>query len=65
MVGGGASPNKDQVDVTDVELSLLLTGKVSGISDGVNSNDKPYLTQMPFLASPWEGAQQGHGKPAP
>jgi hypothetical protein len=65
MIGGGASPNKDQVDVTDVELSLLLTGKVSGISDGVNSNDKPYLTQMPFLASPWEGAQQGHGKPAP
>jgi hypothetical protein len=64
-VGGGASPNKDQVDVTDVELSLLLTGNLSGISDGVNSNDKDYLTQMPFLASPWEGAQQGHGKPAP
>ena len=65
MIGGGSSPNKDQVDVTDVELSLLLTGKLSGISDGVNANDKPYLTQMPFLASPWEGAQQGHGKPAP
>jgi Domain of unknown function (DUF4331) len=65
MVGGGSSPNKDQVDVTDVELSLLLTGNLTGISDGVNSNDKPYLAQMPFLASPWEGAQQGHGKPAP
>jgi hypothetical protein len=65
MIGGGAAPNQDQVDVTDVELSLLLTGNVSGISDGVNSNDKTYLTQMPFLASPWEGARQGHGKPAP
>jgi hypothetical protein len=65
MVGGGAAPNKDQVDVTDVELSLLLTGTTSGISDGVNSNDAPYLTTMPFLATAWEGAEQGHGKPAP
>ncbi|HLK40871.1 MAG TPA: DUF4331 domain-containing protein [Polyangiaceae bacterium] len=65
VVGHGANPNQDQADVTDIELSLLLTGKTSGISDGVNSNDKPFLTQIPFLASPWEGATQGHGKPAP
>jgi len=65
MIGGGANPNQDQADVTDILLSLLLTGNTSGISDGVNSNDKAYLTQFPFLASPWEGAQQGHGKPAP
>jgi Domain of unknown function (DUF4331) len=65
VIGGGASPNKDQADVTDILLSLLITGNLSGVSDGVNSNDKPYLTQFPFLASPWEGAQQGHGKPAP
>jgi hypothetical protein len=65
MVGGGSAPNKDQADVTDIELSLLLTKGFSGISDGVNSNDKAYLTSMPYLASPWEGATQGHGKPAP
>jgi hypothetical protein len=65
MIGGGASPNQDQADVTDILLSLLITGNLSGVSDGVNSNDKPYLTQFPFLASPWEGARQGHGKPAP
>jgi uncharacterized protein DUF4331 len=64
MIGGGSSPNKDQADVTDILLSLLITGNLTGVSDGVNSNDKPYLTQMPFLASPWEGATQGHGKPA-
>jgi hypothetical protein len=65
MVGGGSAPNKDQADVTDIELSLLLTKQLSGIADGVNSNDKAYLTSMPFLASPWEGATQGHGKAAP
>jgi hypothetical protein len=61
MVGGGANPNQDQVDVTDVELSLLLTGNTSGISDGVNGNDANYSMSMPFLATPWEGATQGHG----
>ena len=65
MIGGGAAANQDQADVTDVLLSLLITGNTSGVSDGVNSNDKAYLTQFPFLASPWEGARQGHGKAAP
>jgi hypothetical protein len=57
----GAGTTKE-VDVTDVELSLILTGKTSGVGDGVNDNDATYLADMPFLATPWEGATQGHGK---
>jgi hypothetical protein len=64
-------------DVTDIELSLLLVGelntlgslemagKPAPISDGVNSNDANYKTSIPYLATPWEGWSQGHGKAAP
>ncbi len=62
---GGAAPNKEQADVTDVLLSVLLAKGTLPVSDGVNSNDKPYLTTMPYLALPWEGFSEGHGKPAP
>jgi hypothetical protein len=61
----GAAPNKEQADVTDVLLSVLLAKGTLPVSDGVNSNDKPYLSTMPYLALPWEGFSQGHGKPAP
>jgi hypothetical protein len=61
----GASPNKEQADVTDVLLSVILTKGMVAVSDGVNKNDKNYLASFPYLALPWEGAQQGHGKPAP
>jgi len=64
-IPGGAAPNKEQADVTDVLLSVLLTKGMVAVSDGVNSNDKNYLTSFPYLALPWEGARQGHGKPAP
>jgi hypothetical protein len=62
---GGSAPNKEQADVTDILLSLLLTKGLSGVSDGVNHNDKNYLTTFPYLALPWDGATEGHGKPAP
>jgi Domain of unknown function (DUF4331) len=65
MIGGGANPNQDQVDVTDALLTLILAKGTLAISDNVNSNDKPYLTSFPFLALPWEGFSQGHGKLAP
>ena len=35
------------------------------VGDNVNENDKNYLTTFPYLAGPWEGYSQGHGKPAP
>ena len=52
-------------DVTDILLSVLLTKNPSGISDGVDHNDATYLTQSPWLARPWSGFDQGHGKPTP
>ena len=62
---GGAAPNKEPADVTDVLLSVLLSKGTVAVSDGVGSNDKPFLTEFPYLALPWEGFSQGHGKPAP
>jgi hypothetical protein len=59
-----AGSNREN-DVTDILLSLILTRQVSGVSDGVNYNDKTFLTESPWLALPWEGATQGHGKPTP
>jgi hypothetical protein len=61
----GPAPNKEQADVTDVLLSVILAKSTLTVSDGVNSNDKAYLTSFPYLALPWEGYSQGHGKPAP
>lgn len=61
-VGGGANPNQDQVNVTDVLLSLLLTGQTSGVTQGVDHNDTNYLTSFPYLALPWDGYAHGHGK---
>ncbi len=55
----------EQADVTDVLLSLLLTKLQIPISDGVDHNDATFLTEFPFLALPWQGLDQGHGKPTP
>ena len=70
--GSGTASNKEPADVTDVELSLLLLNDpsktsyvLSGVADGVNKNDKNYLTTFPYLALPWRGEDQGHGKNAP
>jgi uncharacterized protein DUF4331 len=61
----GAAANQEQVDVTDAVLSLVLSGGTLAIADGVNHNDKDFLTGFPWQALPWEGFAQGHGKPAP
>jgi Domain of unknown function (DUF4331) len=55
----------EQADVTDVLLSLLLTKLQVPISDGVDHNDATFLSEFPFLALPWQGFDQGHGKPTP
>ena len=62
---GGAKPNQEQADVTDVLLSVILAAGTLPISDNVNSNDKNFLTEFPYLALPWQGFNEGHGKPAP
>jgi hypothetical protein len=62
---GGAQPNQEQTDVTDALATLILSAGTLPVSDRVQSNDKPFLTDMPFLALPWQGFDQGHGVPAP
>lgn len=57
--------NHEQADVTDVLLSLVLTKLQVPISDGVDHNDATFLNDFPFLALPWQGFDQGHGKPTP
>ncbi len=59
----GAAPNKEQADVTDVLLSVILSKGTVAVSDGAQSNDKPYLTDFPYLALPHEGFSGGHGMP--
>ncbi len=56
-----AGSNREQADVTDVLLSVLLTKGAMPISDGVNENDKNFLDDFPFLALPWNGFDEGHG----
>jgi len=57
--------NREQADVTDVLLSLLLTKLQLPISDGVDHNDATFLAEFPFLALPWQGFDQGHGRATP
>lgn len=64
-IPGGAKANQEQADVTNVILSLVLAKLKLEVSDGVDYNDKDFLAQFPFLALPWEGYGEGHGKPTP
>jgi hypothetical protein len=57
--------DREQADVTDVLLTLLLSKGTIAISDGVDRNDKPFLHELPFLALPWQGFDEGHGRPTP
>ncbi len=58
----GAAPNQEQNDVTDTLLSVILAKGTLPISDGAQANDKPYLTEFPWLPLPHEGFSGGHGK---
>jgi hypothetical protein len=61
---GGSAPNKEQVDVSDVLITVIVSGGAIPVGDGVNSNDKDYLTEFPFLALPHQGLNEGHGATA-
>jgi hypothetical protein len=63
---GGASPDQEQVDVTDILMTVILAQGTIALGDGVNRNDKDFLDEFPFLALPHQGRTEGHGKiPAP
>lgn len=60
--GSDVASNQEQVDVSDVMLSLIVAGNpAAGVGDGVDANDKTYLTEFPFAALPHQGVSEGHG----
>lgn len=64
--GSSKGPNYNQVDVSDVVISLIVVGDpAAGVGDSVNYNDKPYMTEFPFYALPHQGLNGGHGKATP
>ena len=61
-LGGGTAPNRHQVNVNSVLLSLILAGNpAAGLAKGVEVNDKNFLDRFPFLAPAHQGLLQGHG----
>ncbi len=65
MIPGGATPDREQVDVSDALITLIVTRGLVAVGDGVNHNDKNYLPSFPWLALPHQGLYGGHGAPAP
>ncbi|MEK6373869.1 MAG: DUF4331 family protein [Acidobacteriota bacterium] len=61
-LGGGSAPNRHQVNVNTVLISLIAAGDPSaGLAKGVEVNDKNFLDRFPFLALAHQGLLQGHG----
>lgn len=61
-LGGGTAPNRNQVNVNSVLISLIAAGDpAAGLAKGVEENDKDYLNRFPFLAPAHQGLLQGHG----
>ena len=61
-LGGGTAPNRHQVNVNTVLISLIVAGDpAAGLAKGVEVNDKDFLPRFPFLAPAHQGLLQGHG----
>lgn len=61
-LGGGSAPNRHQVNVNTVLISLIAAGDpAAGLAKGVEVNDKDFLNRFPFLAPAHQGLLQGHG----
>jgi hypothetical protein len=61
-LGGGTAPNRHQVNVNTVLISLIAAGDPgAGLAKGVEVNDKNFLNRFPFLAPAHQGLFQGHG----
>lgn len=61
-IGGGTAPNRNQVNVNTVLISLIAAGDpAAGLAKGVEVNDKDYNPRFPFLAPAHQGLLQGHG----
>ncbi len=61
-LGGGTAPNRHQVNVNTVLISLIVAGDpAAGLARGTETNDKNFLDRFPFLAPAHQGLLQGHG----
>lgn len=61
-LGGGTAPNRHQVNVNTVLISLIAAGDpAAGLARGIETNDKNFLNRFPFLAPAHQGLLQGHG----
>jgi hypothetical protein len=61
-LGGGTAPNRHQVNVNSVLISLIVAGDpAAGLAKGVEVNDKDFVPRFPFLAPAHQGLLQGHG----
>ena len=61
-LGGGTAPNRHQVNVNSVLLSLIAAGNpAAGLFKGTEVNDKDFNPIFPFLAPAHQGLLQGHG----
>jgi len=61
-LGGGTAPNRHQVNVNSVLISLIVAGNpAAGLARGVEVNDKNFNPNFPFLAIAHQGLLQGHG----
>jgi hypothetical protein len=61
-LGGGTAPNRHQVNVNTILISLIVAGNpAAGLVKGVEVNDKNFLDRFPFLAPAHQGLLQGHG----
>ncbi len=61
-LGGGSAPNRHQVNVNSVLISLIVAGNPgAGLAKGVEVNDKNFNSDFPFLAPAHQGLLQGHG----
>jgi hypothetical protein len=65
MIPGGVRPDSEQADVSDVLLTVIVSGGALPIGDGVDYNDENYLTEFPWLALPHQGLFDGHGAATP
>lgn len=64
-IAGGSTPDREQVDVSDVLITVIVSGGAIPIGDNVNRNDKAYQSTFPFVAVPHIGLTEGHGAIAP
>ncbi len=61
-LGGGTAANRHQVNVNSVLISLIAAGDPgAGLAKGVETNDKNFNPNFPFLAPAHQGLLQGHG----